>query len=238
MAKNGAQSFMDWFKAPQTDEKSEKEGTKTNDELLKQIESLSKRLDDADRRLSEAHTTVAQPASVAPDAPEPPALDLSGLPDPFLEPEKYSKEYSKRNQDFVRATMAFEKAQEQAQRGFDAQFTSQADALWETFQSEYPDYAKNAKAVRFATAEVVSRAASQGKDVQAYMFGNRTAFMKEVAKEIETLGVKPEAPKTEEPADRTDGLFGGSSGGTKSAEAPVTDMVKDLRDIQTKLQLY
>lgn len=245
MAKNdangGSKGFMDWFKSPQTDEKSEKEGVQTNEALLKNIEGLTKRLDEAERRAAEASAPVAGPAPGAEDVPEAPMLDLSNLPDPFLEPERYSKEYSKRNQDFLTATVAFERQRGQSQAQFDAQFQAKAGDLWEDFQGVYPEYAKKPRLVSFAAAEVAQRIANQGKDVQAYMFGQRTQFMKEVVKEIDGINgpLKAEpATDDDEGADRTDGLFGGSTPAAKDTGEGKSDMVSDLRSIQTSLKLY
>ncbi len=238
--KDASMGFMDWFKSGSPDTEEAKPAPKqSNEDLLKNIETLTTRLDLAERRATEAAVSVQRTSAGDETAPEAPMLDLSNLPDPFMEPDKYTKEYSKRNADFVRATLAFERQKDQTAAAADNEFYTKANNLWGEFQTAYPDYAKKPKAVKFATAEVTSRLAAEGKDVQAYMFSHKDAFMKDVIKEIdETVGA-PVTPKVvEEEADRTGGLFGGSTPSATATEEGKTDMVKDLRDVQTKLGLY
>lgn len=169
------------------------------------------------------------------------SLDTKDLPDPTIEPEKYATEIARRGAELLdgqRQLDAYNARQHQSQTG-------RLNALWEDFNTKYPDYADNDERVKYAATSVVEQAAARGIDVNKYMFLHPDQFMKDVVSKMDTVFGKPEADDeaddiVEAPEEnRTVGIFGGAeSGGKPNAgkDAPVRapSMFDDIRDWQAK----
>ncbi len=115
--------------------------------------------------------------------------------------------------------------------------TAKYNDLWEDFQSSHKDHAGDFRRVQYAANQVASSLAKQGMDVEKYMFMNRTRFMEDVAREMDSIFGKPE-DKTQKPAEdpdptRTGGMFGGIDSGSKPEASLAPDNAfSDIRKWQ------
>jgi hypothetical protein len=219
----------------------EKKGDDPNKALMESIERINARLDATEQRFSTLQAPSASQAAAADTAPAVPQLDLSGLPDPFVDPEAYGKAFSEKQAAYTQSLLQYQRDLDRQQSTADQQFNAKADGLWQSFKSAHAGYAKNEALVRFAAGEVAARAAAKGQDVQQYIFSNPTRYMDEVVKELDTLGVKPADADPEPAADRTQGLFGQSMGATpkgSSKDDSPGDMIKDLQEFQRAARIY
>lgn len=180
---------------------------------------------------------MAQQASNGAQNYTPPAIrpslntqpDFSKLPDPVADAPGYAK--------------AVQEAIDQA--GKNKAYLDQWDAaalkkaqtatnkLHKDFETKYPDYAKNKKAVEIFAEEAVEDAVANGLDANKYMFSQREQFFKDVVKKMDDGGFskKPLEAADDEGDDDSgvnravgipDGSQGGGAGKTAKAAEPAS----------------
>lgn len=208
----------------------------TMETLQAQVAALQAQLD---QRQTDMMAMLSTPTSAAAVPPKVEALNTDGLPDPTADPDGYAKEMMARTMKVIESQRNYD--QWVAEQQSDAQ--TRNAALWQDFQSNYPDYAGDFDKVEIAATRVAKRAAARKIDVEKYMYGQSDRFMKDVVKEMETFFGKPakadpdDTPDDDEPEIRTAGMFGGNESGgkpAKGAEGPDADPFKDVRDFQMR----
>lgn len=189
-------------------------------------------------------------------APQTPGVDLSGLPDPVQDPDKYHKELNARLTRAISENVRAITAAEREQMTLQSTQKDRVDALWSEFREKYGDLAKNEEFVSYAADRVVDRARRKGVDTERYMFTTSDQFIDDVAAEVRKTFGKVLDPADDDDRDeaerdgdddreddtpdddndeRAAGLFGGpgtSGGGKKGGGEPKGDMIKDLTDLQ------
>ena len=233
------------------------EGTKTKtdktvevsvESLQTQIGELTSRLDEQ-QRVNTALLTAAPTVKPAVATVAPTEVDMTGLPDPISEPDKYAAEISKRTIAVVRAEDAQRAEAQTEARSAAASLDGQVAGLWDEFQEKYPELSEDEDRVAFVAERVATTARKKGMDVDRYMFGpGRDMYLRDVAKTFTkifpvelTSGDGEEEGEEEDPRSRTEGIFGGETSGGKPAKGTDEqpgDMIKDLRDIQRKTGLF
>lgn len=176
-------------------------------------------------------------------------MDMSNLPDPTLDPEKYAQEVANRASQFITAQ------QEANMRASSVrnERENRVQTLWNDFENAYGDYADPDK-VDFIAQRVVKNMQSRGVDPEKYMFGAKETFFRDVVSEYEKVFGKPggednadtDPSPTDDmdttPANRTGGIFGGlESGHSRSAgseDTPKSDMLSEIQSIQKKSGFY
>lgn len=202
--------------------------TKTgDDDYSKVIEELRAKVAEQDRALEESRrerlALMSTPQRVV--APQPPKIDNSNIPNPIDDPEGYANAIRKQ----IEAEANYKQEVQQFQQQQQQQQTGRLTSLWDSFQEAHPDYAENQKRVEIAATQVVQRAQQRGLNLDQYMYGNSSLFMKDVIKEMDDLFGKPVADTDDDdddtddtPDSRTEGIFGGggrsAAGGGKAAE--------------------
>lgn len=178
-----------------------------------------------------------------------PKFDMTGLPDPGLEPEKYAEAVAQRASQFVAA-------QQEANMRANSRRNDQENrvqTLWNDFTSQYEDY-DNLERIDFVAQKVVSDMRSRGVDPEKYMFGAKETFFKDVTKKYDEIFGKPGEETDDDTGagttrsndgddvSRTAGIFGGlESGGGRSAGAdntPKSDMLSEIQERQRKSGFY
>lgn len=227
--------------APKADPVEEK------DERDARIEELTRRLDE----LQKANLALmSSPAPTQTNTPSPPKeLDLSGLPDPVAEPEKYAAELNKRINENLNARLAHVQSQTTLQQDQQKKF----DDLWKDFSAYAPEIAKYEKRVQFIASDLIADAKARGLDVNKYVFGAREQFFADINKayEKEFGPIKPtnveadeeEEEDTVEDNGRAAAIFGGlESGGAVPKGRPnpkeMGDMLQDIKDIQRRTGFF
>lgn len=159
--------------------------------------------------------------------PQMPQIDYSRAPDPVEDP----KGFAEFNMRATQQLLAWKEADFEYKQRQRTTTQTRNDILWDKFTKDYPAYAENDERVGIAAEMVVKRAVANGTDPDKYMYGNSAGFMQDVVHEIDRLWGKPQTGvdtddddiDDDEPATRTDGLFGGSgqSGdATSKSKAP------------------
>lgn len=224
-------------------EKAEPELTPTEKRLIGEVEALSRRLEEV--QLSNMALTQATPVKTAELTP-PGEIDLSNLPDPILDRDGYGKALSARVVEHQQKIANYQEQQRQQKVTQENSYNSKVQGVWEDFAIAYPDIAENQDQVEYAARKAMERAMRKGIDPQRYMFGNSPIFIRDVAREYESIfGKVGEGDETvvEElggPDDdgRTAGIFGGTQSGFSPSKGRTKeqpgDMIKELQARQRK----
>lgn len=174
-------------------------------------------------------------------------LDLSGIPDPLENREKFEAELALRINALVDAR-EYGVRQELTQRTDQATASEQ---LWTGFTAKYEDWAEYPELVESVAVKLTQKAIKEGIDPHKYMFQNTQVFYADVAKELGDRYGSLVAEKDPDPAGpsrvsraeqsedtgRTGGIFSGQESGgkpTATRETQQPDMIADLHAIQRK----
>lgn len=213
--------------------------------LLAQIAALNARVDE----MAKANNASMTAAPQVPQFGKEPVLDLSGLPDAQFDSDAYTKAHGQRTQDYIKATLAYQRSVDEASRSAQSSQTQKAESLWDEFQAAYPAHSDgNDKLVLFASQQVVDSAKARGLDAEKYMFSNRGQFMKEVADTMDNIRGVPfgkdqaqgegEGQEEDEAPTRTMGVFGNGSPmlppKASQEKAQAGDMISEIHDLQRK----
>jgi hypothetical protein len=220
-------------------------------DLIAQISALGKQVEGLQAGQMAFLSTPQQVQTKQP-TPQKPKVDLSGLPDPLVDPKGYEKGLNDRLEAAISGQIAQITSAQQAQTAEKTAGDGRVAALWEDFGEKYADLAAHPEIIEVAATKVVTRAQKKGLDVNRYMFGPGSSFLDDVAKEMKTRYGKlldvdegegdADAQGGEEGGDedpsagRTDGMFGGAVPGAKpddggSKQKP-GDMLDDLKAFQ------
>lgn len=210
------------------------------------IAELTKRLDDLQR--ANVALMSQAPVETKPSA-APKDLDLSGLPDPVAEPDKYTSELNKR----INANMSERMSYVSQQLTLASEQERKYNELWSDFSARHADVAKDEERVKIAAQSAMEKAKSRGIDVQKYATSGREQFFGDILKEHERLfgkvaEVSDEDDTSEDTSDTSDdgrsmSIFGGLESGSsmpkgKGSPREMGDMVKDIQDIQRRTGFY
>lgn len=139
--------------------------------------------------------------------------DWSKLPDPVTDAPGYAKAVQAEIQ-LVEQNKKYLQDWDTNARSVAAKATAK---LHKDFAKQYPDYAKNQKAVEVFAEEVVQEAIDAGQNGNTYMFGQRDQFFKDVVAKMDEGGfsAKKALYKTDDDPDdgRASGIPDGSNGG-------------------------
>lgn len=220
------------------DGSTDKTGDTPNTEaLLAQITALNVRqeaLEQANRALM-----TAAPVDVV-NLSAPPAIDMTGLPDPVTQGDQYAAELNKRIATNVAATVEYN--QKKNSQGQD--HTQRTNQLFSDFKSSNEAYADDQDKLEFATGKALDEAKKRGMDMQKYMFANKDAFFQDVVKHYDKTFGKPDTDDDgglPDDESRTTSILGGQESGGKPSTpppAPAGDMIKDIHEIQRKMGLF
>lgn len=215
----------------------------TTEDLLKQISALTERLDRTEKANLALMTQapVYQPQTQQLEAPK---VDMSNLPDPSLEPERYAAEVAKRTQEFIDARGKYNAEKNDPE----VDNSQRAAALWNKFSTKYKKYAGDPSRVEFAAVQVANELRSQGVDLNRYMFGpGQETYLESVKDKYEEIFLpKPLDNDKDDDNDEDNSRSATVLGGIESAgrhsrarkEEDGGDMVKEIQEIQIKSGLY
>ncbi len=152
---------------------------------MARIDALQAQLD---RVSAENLALLSKPVTIMDPTPAPkPVVDLTNLPDPLHEGEKYAATLQSRIQAGLDATVATTTARLQSNETLN----KQVEQLWEDFGKKYPQFADRSDLAEFAAQKVIVRAQEQGIDTNAYMFRTRDRFLDDVAGYLKDLVPAP-----------------------------------------------
>lgn len=216
--------------------------------LQKQVETLTKQLADQNNNMM---MLMAQPPAATPASAQPTPEPLPELPDVLDDPAKYAETLEKR----IRVGIANEQKTSQASADATRETQQRYNALWQNFQSKYPEYADQQSRVQYAANEVAQDMQNLGVDLDTYMFRNRDRFMADVAgKMVEIFGEADPKPsnkgdkqftntrqRPEDPDEgRTQGIFQSQppAARTPAADQPEKHPFEDIRKFQLDHGFY
>lgn len=220
------------------------------------VAKLNARLDALEKenqRLSRANASLMSATGSSqgtqPKPPEKPkGVDLSGLPDPTEDPEKYHKALNERINSAMDAYGNYVQQSRQSQEQSEATRQERLSALWEDFSESHPELADKEDIVSFAAQNAVKRAQRKGLDVDKYMFVNSEVFFDDVTREVERVkkqfgddqdtGKDKDQDEDDLDTARTAGIFGGQESGGKPNKGKGQDkpgsLIEELQAIQKK----
>jgi len=227
--------------------------------LLARIDALERSNRDYSAQIARVAAAPAQ-AAAAHQRVEPGQLQVSleGLPNQYDEPEKWAQMYNQRVNAAIAANAYAIQAQT-AERNDQATATAR---VWGAFTERHPEWAQYKKIVGETAREAVADAEARGLDAHRYMFVTSEAFFDDIVGRLKKEGydrlleeddgedegdtrpgpgvrTRP-GGMSEEEEGRTSGIFGGLESGGKPAAAPVpaSDLLSDLKAVQTRMGIY
>lgn len=208
------------------------------DALMARIARLE---EDNSRHRRTTLALMSQPPQVVlpQQQPQDPALDFSGLPDPYGDPDGYKRGVEERTRNFVQQSVQHAtRPRQPAQQGVDPA------ALWEDFTEEFPEYADQQDRIEFVATKVVQKLQRKGVDAQRYVRAASDEFFQEVDKEYKKVFGKKakrrEDADDDEAEERTETLFSGSRKpfarrkSRDDEDDDPGDMLKEIFEIQRK----
>src|SRR5690606_29580715 len=157
---------IEWYEDEETPEAKDKGAAQQQAQAAPDVLALQKQIADLNAQISNMQKTnlaLMQTPKVAPQAPGP--LNLQGLPDPTLEPEKYAAEVAKRTE----AHMAAQRRYEQEIASQEGAQNQTLNAVWEDFKERHGAYAQDPEKVEIVARRVAAKAAARGIDVNRYI---------------------------------------------------------------------
>lgn len=170
------------------EEAKKKAAAKQTDDTAATIKALQSKIDELTGQVAASRQNPVQQAKQE-TPPVPPTYNYENAPDPTVDPKGFAK-FVQDNADkriaYERDVILYNQRQSQTAQ-------SKVGELWSNFSAQYGDYAKDQEKVRIAADNIARKAQAAGQDVEAYMYGNSSKFMKDVVGEIDRLWPKSAA---------------------------------------------
>lgn len=197
--------------------------------LTEQLAKMQAQLDgyarqDAYRSFQGAPAPAPTHQGVAPQGKK--KLDLTGLPDPVAETEKWQGELTKRMNEVVDAREA-DIRNEQATR---QEQTDLANNLWNGFKEAHPDWADQQRVVGAVAGEVSQSLKARGINVVQLMQQQPALFYKEIVGVLDKEYPQLKKDGGDEDDDGEEGdaqVFGGQVGGKGGSFQKVAASIED-----------
>lgn len=191
-------------------------------ERLERFEAKEREFSERERRMQETidKLLTSQQAQQRPSQPsEPESISFNDLPDPVDNPAEFKRTLGERMQRMLASQQQAQSQQQTRQQ--------RLDALWNQFQTRYPDLAKREALVNGVAALEANQLRSRGLDPQEALLVDPDGFMDRIARRMRQelgegeSGSEPDGKQEQQrPATRTAGVSGGSQprGGDKGAQ--------------------
>lgn len=206
----------------------EEGGEKTPDELselrerLERFEAKEREFSERERRMQETidKLLTSQQAQQRPaQSSGPEQISFNDLPDPVDKPDEFKRTLGERMQRMLASQQQAQTQQQTRQQ--------RLDAVWNQFQSKYPELSKREALVNGVAALEANQLRSRGLDPQEALLADPDGFMDRIARKMrQELGESEEGSdmsgqqEQQRQANRTAGVSGGSQprGGGKGAQ--------------------
>ena len=217
----------------------EAQGAPDVSELMERIGRMEASYETLQRQNEQLLSATMAPTQPDP-TPEPGNLSFDGLPDPIEDTAAWQQGLNDRINALVESKLSHAQTAQQTATANEQRYVD----LWNDFQSEHSEWADRYDLIEFAAGKLADRARRRGIDVERYMFATSNQFFSDVIAEAERIGGPVEAESTEteetkEPADRSEGIFGGADHGQQlfpnqdpNEDDDPGDLVEDILDMQ------